>query len=165
MSNPSSRQHEIRHIQHQLESAGHDPYHPPRKLAEPTLCPQCHAVYQHGRWQWLPKPAQAAEHRCPACRRIHDRYPAGFITLSGDYFAAHRDEILHLLRNEQQREAQEHPMARLIDIEQNADETLVTTTDLRLAHRIADAIAQAHGGELEEKFSPDEYRLRIHWSR
>ena len=30
----------------------HDPYKTRLKLRDPTLCPQCGAVYSKGRWHW-----------------------------------------------------------------------------------------------------------------
>jgi len=122
-------------------------------------------VYQDGRWQWLKRPAAFNEHVCPACQRIRDRYPAGFITLSGKFFTAHREDVVNLARREEAREKAEHPLQRIIDIRDESDGTLVTTTDLRIAHKIADAIQQAYQGSLEVKFTPDEYRVRIRWSR
>lgn len=68
-------------------------------------------------------------------------------------------------RLKHQLEAREHPLARIIDIDERGKQTVVTTTDLRLAHRIADAVQHAHRGEMNVKFSQDEYRVRIHWSR
>ena len=38
----------------------HDPYKTRLKLAEPTVCSQCGAVFLKGRWQWAPRPAANA---------------------------------------------------------------------------------------------------------
>jgi NMD protein affecting ribosome stability and mRNA decay len=165
MSKNQPRAHVHHHLDRQIEEVRHDPYHPREKLPEPTFCPDCKAVYQEGRWQWLKRPPAFNEHQCPACQRIRDRYPAGFVTLSGKFFAGHRDDVLNLARKEETREKAEHPLQRIIDIQQEDDQTVITTTDLRVAHKIADAIHQAYQGSLEVKFTPDEYRVRIRWSR
>lgn len=79
----------------------HDAYKSKGKLPEPTVCPQCGAVYHEGRWQWGKAPAGAHQETCPACHRIHDHYPAGFLTLEGPFFLTNRDEIIRLVHNEE----------------------------------------------------------------
>ena len=37
----------------------HDPYQSKRKLPDPTVCPQCGAVFHQGRWTWLTRPESA----------------------------------------------------------------------------------------------------------
>jgi hypothetical protein len=113
----------------------------------------------------MPKPEGAQDHLCPACRRTQDKFPAGVVTLEGEFFAAHRDEILHLARNEEQQAKSEHPLERIMDIQQEAGKTVVSTTDLHLARRIGDAVHHAYQGSLEVKYSPDEYLVRVFWQR
>ena len=93
----------------------HDTYKLKGKLPEPTVCPECGAVYHEGRWHWAPRPDGAHETLCPACHRVHDRYPAGYLTLSGAFLKDHRDEILGLAHNIEAREKAEHPYTRLKD--------------------------------------------------
>lgn len=165
MNKREPRAHVHRHRDREIEQIRHDPYRLKRKLREPTVCPSCGAVYQDGRWQWLQRPAVFEEHLCAACRRIRDRYPAGFITLEGSFFDRHRDEVLKLARNEEEREKAEHPLQRIMAVSEEGGKTVITTTDIRIAHKIADAIQQAYQGSLDIKFPPDEYSVRIHWSR
>ena len=66
-----------------------------QRLTQPYRCPQCGAVFHEGRWQWLSRPVQAHEEMCPACHRIHDEYPAGFVHVGGTFFKDHREELLH----------------------------------------------------------------------
>jgi hypothetical protein len=133
------------------------------KIAEPALCMDCGAVYHVGHWQWLSKPAQAHLARCPACQRIHDHFPAGYISLIGDFFAAHEQEILQLIRNHEAKEKQEHPLQRIMDIEKTAHGTLVTTTDIHLARGIGEALLHAYRGELEFHYNPEQILLRVTW--
>ena len=149
----------------QIEEFVHDPYRERHKPPEPAVCPTCGVVYQHGRWQWEPLPANAKPHPCPACHRVKDKYPAGHVTLSGPFLAQHRDEILGLVRNEEVRAKAEHPLERIIQIAEANGEITVTTTDLHLPRRIGEALKHAWKGELEVKFSPDEYLVRVHWKR
>jgi NMD protein affecting ribosome stability and mRNA decay len=143
----------------------HDTYQLQAKLSEPTVCPVCGAVYHSGRWQWADKPAGAHAVLCPACHRIKDRFPAGFLDVSGDYFAAHRDELVRLMRHHEQREKAEHPLARIMDIVDSATGTMVTTTDIHLARNLGEALHHAYQGELEFHYNDAENLLRVHWKR
>ena len=51
----------------------HAPYKTRLKLTEPTVCPQCGAVYHEGRWHWAERPDQAQEALCQACHRSNER--------------------------------------------------------------------------------------------
>jgi len=143
----------------------HDTYKLTHKLPEPAVCPGCGAVYHAGRWQWLARPAGAGEVMCPACHRIKDCFPAGFVHVGGKYFAAHRDELLHLLRHHEEKEKAEHPLARIMAIDDEAGGILVTTTDMHLARDLGEALHHAHQGELEYHYNEGENLLRVHWQR
>lgn len=149
-----------------LQEHGHDPYKAHGKFSEPTVCPRCGAVFHLGRWQWLKAPAGAHQESCPACRRIHDDYPCGFVTLRGNFFTAHREEIMHLIHNEEKREQAEHPLKRIMAIEETKNGgALLSTTDTHLAIGIGEALQRAYRGELKFHYNPDEYLLRVNWSR
>jgi NMD protein affecting ribosome stability and mRNA decay len=142
-----------------------DPYQRQKKLHEDTVCPQCGAVYRDGRWQWVARAEGVAEEPCPACRRIHDKFPAGIITLRGDFAREHKDEIIHLVRHQEEAEKNQHPLNRIMNIEEDAEEIVINTTDIHLPRRIAEAIKRAFHGEMKEEFKNDEYFVRIYWSR
>ncbi len=150
--------------EHLLQERVHDAYKSKGKLPEPTVCPQCGAVFHEGRWQWLQIPAEAHRETCPACHRIHDRFPAGFLTLRGEFFVAHRDEIMRLARNHEKRERAEHPLKRIMDVEEKEDETVVTTTDIHLARGIGEAFHPAYQGELVCHYNPEQNLLRVGWT-
>ena len=143
----------------------HDTYKARKKLAEPSRCPDCGAVYHRGRWTWGAAPAGAAAAICPACPRIKDEFPAGRVTLKGAFFAAHRDEIVQLVVNREAQERAEHPLQRIMAIESNPDGALITTTDIHLARNIGDALHSAYKGELEYHYNREENLLRIEWRR
>jgi NMD protein affecting ribosome stability and mRNA decay len=143
----------------------HDAYKAKHKLPEPTVCPQCGAVFHEGRWQWLQVSADAHQEPCPACHRIHDHFPAGFVTLQGEFFLAHREEIMELAHNVEKHERAEHPLKRIMTIEEKNGAALVTTTDIHLARGIGEAIHNAYKGDLEYHYNPEEYLLRVSWMR
>lgn len=142
-----------------------DSYKSRGKLPDPTLCPQCGAVFHKGKWQWLPKPEAAHSEMCPACHRIHDNLPAGYVKLDGEFFVHSRDEILNLVHHVEQREKAEHPLQRIMKIEDEDGSVLVTTTDIHLARGIGEAINHAYQGHLQLDYNTEENLLRIHWTR
>ena len=143
----------------------HDSYKMRGKLPEPTVCPTCGAVFHAGRWQWIAAAEKAHRHICPACHRIQDQYPAGYVLIKGPYFATHRDELLHLVQHQETREKAEHPMQRIMGIENLEDGVLVTTTDIHLARGLGEALHHAYQGILELHFHPEESLLRVSWTR
>lgn len=149
-----------------IREAVHDPYKAAAKPAEPSVCRECGVVFNEGRWRWSPElPTGATDTLCPACQRLRDRVPAGFLTLSGDFFRAHRDDIMHLVENTVDAQQKEHPMKRLMKIEDADDEVVVTFTDIHLPRSVGKAIERAYDGELEIRFAEESGIARVYWSR
>jgi len=142
-----------------------DPYRHDKKLHEPTVCPQCGAVYLAGRWQWAARPAAAEEELCPACHRIKDRMPAGVVTLMGGFLVQHRGEILDIVHRQEEIEKAEHPFNRIMTIEEAGGQIVVNTTDIHLPRRIAEALKSAFDGEAHFTYDEDGYFLRADWRR
>ena len=156
--------HPVRHdrlIQEQI----HDTYKAKGKLPEPTVCPKCQAVFHEGRWQWGKTPDNAHSEICPACRRVSDHCPAGYVNLAGAFFSQHRSEILSLVHNQEQRARLEHPLQRIMHVEAENGSVLITTSDIHLARAIGEAIHNAYQGQLEFHYNPDDIVLRVHWRR
>jgi len=162
--NPASGFHRVTHDRPLIEQHI-DAYRMKGKLPEPTVCPQCNAVFHKGRWQWMQAPADAHGEICPACHRQNDDFPAGFISLSGAFFDAHSEEIMRVVRNHEQHERKEHPLKRIMAIEKQADAMVVTTTDIHLARGIGEAVHHAYQGELDLHYNPGENQVRVYWQR
>jgi len=143
----------------------HDTYKSKGKLAEPTRCPECGAVYHSGRWQWGLAADGAAQELCPACHRMRDHFPAGYVTVSGEFFAAHRDELLRLAHRREAHEKSEHPLERIMSIKDVEDGVLISTTGIHLARDIGEAVFSAYKGELEYHYNKEENLLRVQWRR
>lgn len=146
----------------------HDPYMTRENPPEPTLCPECGVAFMNGRWQWPEEtPAAAREELCPACQRIRDGVPAGILTLKGPFFQAHREEILNLLHNKERAEKAQHPMKRLmaIDEEEDGDGVVVTFTDRHLPRGVGTAIESAYEGDLDIHYADEAGIVRAFWER
>jgi hypothetical protein len=148
-----------------LDDPRHDSYKAKGKLSDPTRCPSCAATFHRGRWTWDTAPAGTPENLCPACQRIRDGFPAGYVTLGGEFFTAHRGEILNLVRNCEATEKLEHPMQRIIAIEDKGADVVVTTTDAHLARNIAERVHDACKGSLAVQYSRQDNLLRASWKR
>lgn len=144
-----------------------DAYRTDRKLREPTLCKGCGAVFTGGRWQWVDAPPeQAGETRCPACQRIHDQVPAGFLTLGGEFFDTHREEIMQLVHNHVERQRLQHPLQRIIDTTAQPDGGIeLSFTEYHLPKGVGEAVKNAYQGELQINFAEESGQERVSWVR
>lgn len=156
--------HEQRHEQRRATPRS-DPYRARRKPAGAMRCAGCGAVFHRGRWSWRLTPQHAVSGECPACRRIRERLPAGFLRLTGAFVRAHREELLKRARHCEAQERAEHPLQRIMAIEPQAYGLLVTTTDPHLARRVGEALRDAYQGELRYHYTKGERLLRVTWSR
>jgi hypothetical protein len=102
---------------------------------------------------------------CPACHRTNDRFPAGYVTLESEFVKEHRDELVKLARTTEQRERDQHPLQRIMEIKDEGNRIDITTTDIHVARRIGEAIHRAYEGNLDIKYGPEDYVVRINWSR
>ncbi len=159
--------HDLMKSHHQEEEI-HDPYKPRKKPGEPCACPQCGAINMGGRWRWAlakEKLDRLEKDLCPACHRINDKYPAGELILSGGFLAGHKQEIIKLARNTEELELKEHPLQRIMSVDDADGEVIIKTTDIHLPRRIGHAIFDAYKGSLDTHYDKAAYFLRMTWSR
>ena len=127
-------------------------------------CKACGVVYRAGLWHWAPKPRDAQPCECPACQRIRTRKPAGVVRLSGAGVAPHAEEIKHLACHQEEAEKAEHPLNRIIAIEESAQAISISTTDIHLPRRIGQAIRRAFRGGLRVKFDETGDFVTVEWT-
>lgn len=153
------------HRDRDIEEVEHDPYRAKAKPHGPAVCTDCGAVFRDGFWHWGARPDAARAQVCPACLRIRENQPAGYVRLEGVFFQEHRSEILQLIHNTEERARSGHALERVMSSAHERDCTVVTTTDIHLARRIGEALYRAYRGRLEVNYSPDEYLVRVSWTR
>jgi NMD protein affecting ribosome stability and mRNA decay len=149
-----------------------DPYQP-EEGQEAALCNSCKAIYQNKRWFFDEKLAKklvgttkVKEVTCPTCRKIKDRYSEGILTLSGDFFKEHKDEIVNLLKKEAERVGNRSVVDRVITMTEEAkDRLVVETTTEKLAQHLGRAVYKANKGELNFKWGEMDKLVRVYWSR
>ena len=143
----------------------HNRYREPDKAPAASCCPVCGAVYLKGRWLWRSPPPGATSLICSACQRAADQMPAARIHLSGEFEAAHREEILTLARHREADLRAEHPMERIMAVESTSSGTDILTTGFHLARDIGHAIHHAFHGHLAFDYGNAETELHVKWSR
>jgi hypothetical protein len=148
-----------------FDSKRHDPYQVAGKFTEPTHCRGCGAVFHNGRWQWASAPPGAQSALCPACQRVRDKLPAGELTLEGPFVRPHQSDLVRVIRNEAEHELGEHPLHRIMQLDEGGDRVYLSTTDIHLPQRIGEALKRAYDGVLEIRYGHDEYSVRVRWLR
>ena len=146
------------HPARNVQPKQHDTYARRSKRSKALVCDGCGVVYHGGKWYWGAPPLTDVDGGlCPACERVRDRYPAGEIRIHPGLLAF-RDEILNLISNVEELEKAEHPLERLMDVQDSEDGILVTTTGLHLARRVAGKLKRRFGSKVSIRY-PEEQNL------
>jgi hypothetical protein len=87
------------------------------------------------------------------------------VSLAGEYFRTHRDEVLARVRNCESAEGREHPLERNMAVRANGAGALGTTTDMHLARRIGEALRKSFKGAVEVHYNRADNLLRVDWRR
>jgi len=146
-----------------------------RALAEPAICEVCGDVYADRRWS-KPDPERFSKKHphfrpaqrvlCPACKRVRNGVPSGYLHLEGQFLSDHREEIEQLIHNEADRASVDNPLARIMKWEKDKKGiiTILTTTE-HLAQRLGHAIYKAYNGKVRYDFSHENKFAHVWWSR
>jgi len=84
--------------------------------------------------------------------------------LHGPFGRQQIEEMVHLVRHQEEAEKSEHPLNRIISIDKNAEGIVVSTTDIHLPRRIGEAVKRAFHGTLDEHFDKGGYFVRVNWT-
>jgi len=149
-----------------------DPYLKQNIYSDPTICPSCGLVYHNKRWirneelkKKFEKEKKVEYKKCPACRKIEDKYPLGEVKLSGKYLFQHKEEIKNLINNVVEREQNINPLARIMEWKENEEGFEITTTTDTLAKKIGLAVYKACKGEIDIQLVDGHKYIRIKWRR
>lgn len=150
-----------------VRQSSHDPYRQHSKYPDSCQCEHCGVAYLSGRWQWTDDLLiKANPVVCPACQRTRQRVPPGYLTLTGDCLKLDKNEILRLIHNKVDEQKAQHPLKRLIAIEENDQgELLLTFTDIHMPHSIGEAVQRACKGEFSVRYVKEEDSARAYWKR
>lgn len=149
-----------------VSNAGHpDPYQASGRYQESTLCCDCGAHFHAGHWAWDDAPDSAAVARCPACRRMRDKLPAGTLVLEGPFVQGHQQELLELIQDEAEHERRAHPMQRLMEVVAHPHRIQCATTDIEMPQLLGEAVRRMFDGVLTVRVDPLSYCARAYWRR
>lgn len=134
------------------------------KAAGGFVCQGCGIIQHAGKWYFgAPPLAQLEAGHCPACERVRDRYPAGTLRIPTTLLAQ-RDAVLHLIRNVEAAEKAEHPLERLMEIEESDGYLVVTTTGVHLARAIAHRLAKELHSRPQFRYADGEELVHVDWN-
>ncbi len=147
-----------------------DPYLPLMGPKEAAVCKRCGAVYHRKHWSIEKSPdlfkgGKSRSVVCPACQKINDAFPGGIITLSGEFLKPLKEQILHLIRNEEARAKKINPLERIISVKDGGNVVEIHTTSDRFAQRIGMEIHRAYKGDVTYHWSRDDKFIRVTWHR
>ena len=160
-------------LTYKKKTATSDLYLPRGGTQRLSLCEGCHSVYRNKRWyadaalyESLRKNPAVADTVCPACLKIRDNFPGGIVTLKGSYVFTHRQGLLNLIRNEEERARSVNPLERVMSMREDGfGKLVVTTTNEKLAQRLGRAIRKAFQGAVAYHWSHDNKLVRVDWER
>jgi NMD protein affecting ribosome stability and mRNA decay len=149
-----------------------DPYIPKGSQGEIAVCARCQAIYKRRHWFFDEELLKRAKARattrqvtCPACQKIEDNYPEGEVVLRGEFLGPHRNEIMNLVSNEEERAKGLNPLERIVRISESNGTLSITTTNEKLAQRIGRALQKAYQGDISYRWSEDTKYLHVEWAR
>ncbi len=160
-------------LSYKKKAATTDSYLPRGASRSVSICGSCRAVYMNKRWYVAGDSAEVASKEaktvlivCPACLKIRDNFPGGIVTLRGEYVLAHKQDVINLIKNEEERARGFNPLERVMSIKENGHGSLVVnTTNEKLAQRLGRAVKKAFHGEVTYRWSHDNKLLRVDWER
>ena len=158
-------------LSYKKKTATTDSYLPRGASRKASVCEVCRAVYMNKRWYSdgnvctaIAKEPDTMTVVCPACLKIRDDFPGGIVTLKGSYVLPHKQGLLNLIRNEEDRARGTNPLERVMSIKENGYGSIVIfTTNERLAQRIGRAINKAFHGDITYRWSHENKLARVDW--
>jgi hypothetical protein len=142
-----------------------DPYR--AEFEDGSCCSECGIVYVNKNWKlYAPQSLKKKTVICPACKKIKEQYYLGILELKGAFLQEHKQEIMNILKNEEERQRAKNALPRIGKIEESdGGKLIVYTTSVRLAYRLGKAVYNACKGDLTIKWSDGEHFTRVYWNR
>jgi NMD protein affecting ribosome stability and mRNA decay len=141
-----------------------------RRLADPTVCERCGALYTRKKWRKGLRVsqvllAQASWTVCAACAQVASGAYFGRVLLEGGYVLPNQEPIRLRIANIAARAEFTQPERRVVDIGRQGAALEVLTTSQKLAHRIAAELKKTFKGRVSYHWSDQDGSLFATWRR
>lgn len=156
-----------------------DPYLSMTNPADMSICFDCESVYHDKRWIMIEDFARVnpdvdahemvneAKHFavCPACHKIADGFVGGYVTMEGEFFMSHKEEVLNAIRNKEMRVMHSNPLSKVMAINEDDRKVVISTTTGKLARSIGSQLGKSFHGDVTYKWGGYDGATRVYWSR
>jgi hypothetical protein len=118
------------------------------------VCKKCHDVFNGKKWNALHGLSKEEldtfeTTMCTGCKRIRDRIVLGTVHLNGEAIASRTDEVIRMIRREEEIERSHNHCSRILDIKHDGRKMTIQTVNSSLAVHIARQLKKAFKGRLE----------------
>lgn len=118
------------------------------------ICTECQAVFNGKTWNSShklseEKVATLKPTLCTACKRIRDNIVFGTVHLEGKALSARPDEIMRMIRREEEIERSHNYCSRILDIKRDGRKMTIRTVNSSLAIHIAKQFKKTFKGRLD----------------
>ena len=120
------------------------------------ICQSCYSIHDGKKWftdeqQWHElSEKHVASILCEACRRMRNRVVHGIVYLRGNVIRDRREEIIRMIRREEEIKSSRNHLSRILRINtQEDDQMTITTINQWLAIHIGKQFKKAFKGRME----------------
>lgn len=89
----------------------------------------------------------------------------GIVDVRGEFYRAHRDEIMHLIDLTVENVRSTHPFEGILSREEERDALVLEVTSAKLAERLGKMLNRVYGGHTEFAMMHDTGQARVFWER
>ena len=118
------------------------------------VCKKCNAVFNGKKWNGSHELSKDSLARldptlCTGCKRIRDRIVLGTVHLDGEVILSQPDELMRMIRREEEIERSHNYCSRILDIKRDGRKMTIRTVNSSLAIHIAKQFKKTFKGRLD----------------
>ena len=118
------------------------------------ICRRCHAFHNNKQWisntELNEKALDNIEYvLCEACKRKRDKIVYGIVYLEGEVLQDRRDEVLKMIKREEDIESRHNHLSRILSIVQGEKQMTITTINQWMALQLGKQFKKTFKGKLE----------------